>query len=404
MLGKRIFYLIFPVLIAACATPTRELSQDELEEAFDGYVARYMTELGAIGEKSLQRLRLEAGESVAGNQSYDVLVLSGGGELGAFGAGFLKGWGEIESGEFVRPEFDSVSGISTGSLIAPFAFVGTDEAYETVLHNYRNPDQGLVVGRGTLSFLFGHEAYFDASKLYQRIRDGITPDLIRAIAAGSAQNRSLLVGATNLDYGMMRVWDLSQIAADLDEPDAIDKITTRLIASSAIPAIFPPVKIDGFMYVDGGASMQVVGGLEDREWLYQNQAVPEEISSLVKKPRRIRIWVVINNKLLMEPEVTSLSWSGIAGRSLASLVRASTLQTLQDLETFSHMVNLRPEFDMQMYYVAIPQGYEIPETEFMFDPEKMRNLADLGERMGTNAASWRQRALLPTVPMLQNQQ
>lgn len=403
-LVKIILCLSLSGLIAACTTPTRKLSQRDIENAFERYVSEYQSELAAVSKKSVDRLKLEYLQQPAQKQSYDILVLSGGGEFGAFGAGFLKGWGEIKSGEFSRPEFDSVSGISTGALIAPFAFVGTEESYDSLLQIYRNPDENWIVARGILSFLFGDRAYYDANKMHQFVRGSITPDMVQAFAAGSAQHRSLLVGATNLDYGMMRVWDLSRMATGLNETDAIDQVAQRLIASSAIPAAFPPVNIDDFLYVDGGASMQVVSGLDNREWLYREQSSVVEFVDPEKAPLRIRIWIVINNKLLMEPEITSPTWSSIAVKSLTALTRASTLQTLQDIETYTQMINSRPEFDVQMFYVAIPQGYEIPETENMFDTEKMRDLADLGEQMGANAESWRERAIRPGAPMLENRQ
>jgi len=392
-------YLVLIPLLIACTTPTRQLSQHELKDAYDDYISNYQAELTALSGKSVKRLKQEYQERTDKQQSYDILVLSGGGELGAFGAGFLKGWGQIKSGEFARPEFDSVSGISTGALIAPFAFVGTEASYDSIIQIYRNPDEDLVVARSILSFLLGDRAYYNTRKLQQRIRQNITADLVQSIAEGSTQNRSLLVGATNLDYGMMRVWDLSSIAKNQPETDSIHSITRRLIASSAIPAAFPPVNIDNFIYVDGGASMQVVSGLENRNWLYEEQASNIEFVDLAE-PLRIRIWVVINNKLLLDPEVTSPTWTAIATRSLDSLTRSSTLQTLLDIETYSQMINLRPEFDVQMHYVAIPQDYEIPETRNLFDADKMSRLVKLGERMGADSLSWKKRAILPGAPGL----
>src|SRR5262249_9179198 len=52
---------------------------------------------------------------------------SGGGDNGAYGAGLLIGW--TERGD--RPEFKLVTGVSTGALIAPFAFLGP--GYDEVL-------------------------------------------------------------------------------------------------------------------------------------------------------------------------------------------------------------------------------------------------------------------------------
>ena len=48
------------------------------------------------------------------------LAISGGGDDGAFGAGLLAGW----SARGDRPVFGLVTGVSTGALSAPFAFLG----------------------------------------------------------------------------------------------------------------------------------------------------------------------------------------------------------------------------------------------------------------------------------------
>ena len=61
-------------------------------------------------------------------KEHNILVLSGGGVFGAYPAGVLCGWSESEKSpqEGGRPAFDVVTGISTGSLIAPLAFLGKD--------------------------------------------------------------------------------------------------------------------------------------------------------------------------------------------------------------------------------------------------------------------------------------
>jgi hypothetical protein len=210
----------------------------------------------------------------------------------------------------------------------------------------------------------------------------------------------LLVGATNLDYGSMRVWDLSTLAENNDVEKAQEMITERLIASSAIPGAFPPVMIDNNLYVDGGASMQVVSGIDDRSWLYTDESELGLGSVGVNKPIRIRIWIVVNNKLVMDPEVTTPTWDAIATRSLVSLMRGSTLQTIQDVETFAQLINKRSDFDVEMNYVAIPQNYEIPDTANLFDEQKMRDLVELGRKLGRDPSSWRQRALRPGASIL----
>jgi predicted acylesterase/phospholipase RssA len=387
--------------VSACSTlPVRTLSQSEVEEKFDSYAATYQKELLRSQEKS--RLRIYKEYSEGEEQSYDILVLSGGGPLGAFGAGFLLGWGEIQEEAQKRPMFDSVSGVSTGALIAPFAFVGTDEAYSEIVGLYSNPDDNLIVARDIFSFLTGSNAYYDTSGLHKRIQQSITPNIVKGLAEGANEHRVLLVGATNLDYGLMRVWDLAEFAKTEAYDEAHKQITEKLIASSAIPSAFSPIEIDDYLYVDGGASMQVVAGIADRKWLYDSNAKNIDFISPTK-PIKIRVWVIVNNKLMIEPEVTKKTWSEIAQRSLITLMRGSTLQTLQDLETFTQMINKLNTFDVQMRYVAIPEEFEIPETERMFDKDKMVPLVQLGREMGRNPHSWKRKALRPGAPFVSDQ-
>jgi predicted acylesterase/phospholipase RssA len=373
------------------------MSQEQVEKQFETYASNYQAELLRSEEKS--RLRI-AKEYLSGEeQSYDILVLSGGGPLGAFGAGFLLGWGEIQDEAQKRPHFDSVSGVSTGALIAPFAFVGTDEAYSEIVGLYSNPDDNLIVAKDMLSFLTGSGAYYDTSGLHDRIRRSITPNIVDGLAEGAKEHRVLLVGATNLDYGLMRVWDLGEFAKSEPFEEAHEHITEKLIASSAIPSAFSPIEIDDYLYVDGGASMQVVAGINDRQWLYDSNAQNIDFVDS-SKPIKIRVWVIVNNKLMMDPEVTRNAWSDIAQRSLVALMRGSTLQTIQDVETFSQMINKLNIFDVQMRYVAIPQEFRISETDHMFDKDKMVPLVELGREMGRNPASWKRKALRPGAPFV----
>lgn len=394
---KSAILIILLICIGACSAPIRSISQQQLVAGQSAFAEKYESELKIMAKKSQARLADEYKNS--DYQSYDILVLSGGGPLGAFGAGYLKGWGQVTEQEFVRPDFDSVSGISTGALIAPFAFVGTDESYSQIVDLYRNPDQNMVVARSLLSFLSGYDSYYDAKVLHQRIKQSITPQLVKSIANKGVQNNTLLVGATNLDYGVMRVWDLSEIANDNSVENAQQRITDKLIASSAIPSAFPPVNLDGNLYVDGGASMQVVSGIDDRSWLYEDKNADIHFVN-PSKPLRLRIWVIVNNKLVMDPEVVNPKWSAIATRSLVSLMRGSTLQTLQDIETFSHMINKRRDFDVKMRFVSIPQNYKIPYSDNLFDSDVMKGLVDLGEQMGANAKSWEAKAFRPGASIL----
>jgi len=258
------------VVLAGCQTPMhRDISETELIARYDDFVENYAADLSASEVVSARRIEHEYRITDAGNtQSYDVLVLSGGGAFGAFGAGFLQEWGTVNDPEFARPQFDTVSGISTGAMIAPYAFVGTPEAYETVVVFYQNPGDSWVRRRGIIPYLPGSVSIFDVSKLHDQIRSAVTPELIRGLAQGAEENRRLLIGATSVDYGLLRVWDLAKAAREKPFEESSDLAVSTLLASSAIPGAFPPILIDNLMYVDGGAAMSVVGATDDRNWAY----------------------------------------------------------------------------------------------------------------------------------------
>ncbi len=347
------------------------------------------------------RIESEYRNALASNgtqiQSLDVLVLSGGGGFGAFGAGFLEGWGKISNNEFARPEFDSVSGISTGALIAPFAFIGTPEAYRKIVQIYQNPGSDWVRKRWIIPYLPGNVSVFDVSNLKAKINETITPSLIGALAKGSAEGRQLVVGATNLDYGLMRVWDLARIAREIPVKAAIKQTVSILMASAAIPGAFPPVILDDFLYVDGGAAMQVVGGTDNRQWVY---AADQQHLNFVKPglPIKIRVWIIVNNKLLPESSVVKPRWTSIATRSLSTLLRISTLQSIQDTETYIHLIDKLETFDAEFRYVSIPQEFPIDNSDEMFHTETMQKLVELGRKMGADSTSWETEALRSGAP------
>ncbi len=361
----------------------------------------YQSDIEAIQAKNSQRIEREYRRARVSSdkepQSFDVLVLSGGGAFGAFGAGFLQGWGHVTKANYTRPQFDSISGISTGSLIAPFAFVGTQDAYDEIINLYQNPGSDWVRERGIIPFLPGNVSLFDVSKLREKIHSVITPKMIEQFSTGADEGRQLLIGATNMDYGLLRVWDLAQLASETSSAKAIEQTVAILFASTAIPGLFPPVIIEDLLYVDGGATMQVVGGMDERSWAYQADTQPMDFQDSTV-PIKIRVWIIINQKLLTDPKVVRSRWTSIAARSVNTLLRTSTLQSIQDMETFVGLINRYPEFDAKMKYVAIPQDFPIADSDKMFEAETMRELVELGLRMGADPTSWKTKALPPGAP------
>lgn len=383
--------LVTCVAAAACGAPKRpEVSADELDRLQRSYLQAVAEERLELLEIGLRRMKREWDRHLeTGGQPpvRDVLILSGGGAKGAFGAGFLKGWDSIESGPMVLPEFDTVTGVSTGAMIAPFAFIGTPEAYDRILEFYSNPGEDWVKRRRPFAIWPSRISMFNNENLEAYIRQQIDEDLVRRVAEGAEEDRILLVGATNLDQGRMRVWNLCVEAREALESQSLDRIQSMLLASAAIPAAFPPVEIDGDMYVDGGASEQLYA-LGDTNRVLNPVSIWRERYPGVPFPK-IRIWIIVNTKLELDPEVTQPTWGAIVGRSLSTLMRASLVSTLQRLQATAEMYRNSDKADVEFRFVAIPDDYSPIEGEEMFDREIMTALADLGRRMGADPSSWR---------------
>lgn len=192
--------------------------------------------------------------------SISYLSISGGGSRGAFGAGLLNGW----SRHGTRPEFNMVTGISTGALMAPFAFLGP--AYDPVLKRLYTgiTDKDVVRDRSYAAILFS-DGLSDTEPLSNLISEHVTADLLRKIAYEyTVRNRWLLIGTNNLDTGQPIIWNMGKIAA-YDTPESLVLFRRVMLASAALPGFFSPVMIDvdyqgkryQEMHVDGGVSRQV---------------------------------------------------------------------------------------------------------------------------------------------------
>ena len=175
---------------------------------------------------------------VNGRMQIDILALSGGGSDGAFGAGVLTGWSERGD----RPEFEQVTGVSAGSIIAPFAYLGPeyDPQLKQIWTQYRT-DQ-LVVPQ-IVNGLLGGQALTDTAPLRKLIAQYIDRDFLKKVAREFERGRLLTIGTTNLDAKRPVVWNMGAIARHYDKPEAVELFRDVILASAAIPGLFPPVKI-----------------------------------------------------------------------------------------------------------------------------------------------------------------
>jgi patatin-like phospholipase len=212
----------------------------------------------------LERTKAEYDRRAAAGQPppvIDILIVSGGGDWGAFGAGFLKGWKKVPTQHpLAKPEFDAVTGVSTGALIAPFAFLGDERSTDEIVNLYRNPGEDWVKQRGMLFFLPDNISFAEVPGLEREMRSHITMDLVRRVASAAADGRLVAVNTTNLDNGTSRVFDLGAEARRAVAENNLDRIHSVMLASAGIPGAFPFRMIDDELYVDGGVTGNIVYG------------------------------------------------------------------------------------------------------------------------------------------------
>ena len=365
----------------------RDTTAEQLDEMIDQYRQTIRSDRAAKERKAVGRLqrKYQAHQETGEPFVFDILVISGGGAKGAFGAGVLAGWGTVTSGPFARPRFDMVTGVSTGALVAPFAYIGTDDMYTSVVEFYANPEPNWVRKRGAIIFMPNHVSMYNNCHLQDAIREGIDQDMIEAMAEAHAEDRLLLIGTTNLDVGAGRVFELGQEAQRALENGDNKRLHDILLASSALPGAFPPVPMDGLLYADGGAASNLFIGAFPGPEGPLNQFLRKHPEA--PKPK-IRVWVLVNQKLKPDHVVTQPRWISVAGRALNTLTASSQLFALALIRDMVHEAGAERGIDAELHFISIPADAPKSETKEMFDREYMVQLEELGRTMGANPDSW----------------
>ena len=315
----------------------------------------------------------------------DLLIISGGGDWGAFGAGVLKGWGRV-AGELAKPKFDVVTGVSTGAMIAPFAFLGDDESIERIVRLYRNPQKDWTASRGLLFFLPNNPSFFALPGLEREMRAALDRGMLERIVAEGATGRSLIVNTTNIDLGDMRAWDIVAEAKTALPSHNEEHVYGILLASAGIPAIFPARSIGDYLYVDGA----ITGNILYRARVREDESVPARWAA--KHPKlpmpRLRYWVIFNNQFRFPPQVTQERWPDIMSRATIMATQTSTINSMRHLYAMAEIARLKHGADVEVRVMAVPDSW-VPPKPGTFQAEVMNELADLGEKMGADPANWR---------------
>lgn len=303
------------------------------------------------------------------------LALSGGGDKGAFSAGFLNGWTQAGT----RPEFKLVTGVSTGALIAPFAFLGP--AYDKSLTAiYTGVSQKDVAAKRWFYSVFLQDAMADTTPLAKLLQVHVTREMLDAIAAEYAKGRLLFIGTTNLDARRPVVWNVTKIAASR-RPEALDIVRRIMLASAAIPGAFPPVMFDveakgrayQEMHVDGGATTQV--------FVYWAGVKLSALSEEHGAARDRKIYILVNARL--DPD-----WGQVERRTLPITFKAiDTILQYQAIGDLYRIYSITQRDGTDFNLAFIPDDFKAPHTDD-FEPLYMKKLYQFGFDRAAAGYTW----------------
>lgn len=389
------------VLVAACATQARTMDQASLDQRFVDHAGRALTQRDQLANRLLLRLEyLHQKHTEAGLDevpTLDVLLLSSGGQYGAFGAGVLAGWREADVTDYEFPRFDIVTGISTGAMIAPFAISGEAYSIQRVSDIYRQADKSLAELRGWFFFWPWHSSLYDTRVLRQRIEAELDEAIIADVAQAHVSHRMLLIGAVDLDLGRFHIWDMGPVAAQARESGDLRRFHDAMISSASIPGAFPPIEIDGVLYADGAAAQPTFLGL-DRAAITQVFRMYRQRNPQAEVPR-MRMWMIVNGHVDAAVELAEQRWASVAIRAAEVMSRYAVRTALRNMQLGVELVSQDTGVPVEFRYLAVPSDVDLGVREDrLFDRRLMQRLYDMGYMLGRDPASWRTEAISPDIP------
>lgn len=327
---------------------------------------------------AVQRMRRTRGLAAnAPMPELQLLAVSGGGENGAFGAGLLCGW--TEHGD--RPTFELVTGVSTGALIAPFAYLGSGyDAPLRAVYTGLSPDK--VLSKRYITAALFDDALTDNHPLFTTISSYMNEALLAAIAKAYDEGRLLLVGSTDLDAQQPVIWNIGAIAKS-GHPRALDTVHRVLLASAAIPGAFPPTMIDVTLNGKPYQEMHVDGGAFVQAFLYPATVMRQREERMRRGEQVIPLQAYIIRNARLDPEWAEVERRtlSIAGRAISTMITASGYNDVVRIYNNTQ----RDGIGYNLAYIGTDFTQKLPEP---FDPGFMRALFDYGYQRGRRGYDW----------------
>lgn len=378
------FALLTVALCAACSSPP-DRNPVPLELVGRAVVPGMPPDVRSFGDDDpdtdeLRKVSAELEEDLRSRDATESahlhwLAMSGGAADGAFGAGLLNGWTDAGT----RPEFQLVTGVSTGALTAPFVFLGSD--YDSELERfYTEIRADQLLKQRSLFSIIGNVSAADSAPLRALLEELITAEMLSDIAREHARGRRLLISTSNLDADRPILWDLGEIAT-VGTPEALRLFHDAVLASASVPGVFPPVFID--VEVDGVSydEMHVDGGLHNQVALLPPAVEIREVLRDAGVDPLIDLWVIRNRPVTPEYAAVDAEIVSILSRSMTVTTRSQGIGDVYRL----YLVAVRDQ--LRFHLAAIPPDFREPREE-EFDPVYMRKLFDRGRELGRTGEIW----------------
>lgn len=307
---------------------------------------------------------------------YPVLAISGGAANGAYGAGLLKGWSESGT----RPKFKVVTGVSTGAITAPMAFLGPDYDYLAEQLYTTLSTKDVMSLKGPIRALTGNSLASNAP-LRKQLDKYVTKEIIDKVAAEHRAGRRLFVGTTQLDAQRLSVWDMGAIACRGD----VGLFKNVILASAAIPVIFPPsvirVEADGRaydeMHVDGGTVTQV---FTLYHMLDGAGPIAKEMG-IDPATVKANYYIIRNGYVSAGYDAVKNNLGSIASRSFDTIINAQGIGDTYRIYAYMKKMG-------NGYNLAFIPGDFRPKPKEMFDPREMKELFDKGYQDAVKGYKW----------------
>ena len=305
------------------------------------------------------------------------LAVSGGGQNGAFGAGVLCGWSDFGS----RPVFELVTGVSTGALTAPFAYLGS--SHDPQLRSvYTELNATQVLKTRWLTAAIFDDAMADNSPLFKTISNYLNETMLAEMAQSYDDGRLLLIGTSDLDAQQPVIWNIGAIAKS-GHPRALDTIRRILLASAAIPGAFPPTLFD--VTAEGVAyqELHVDGGAFAQAFLYPAAVARQRRARLAsgKVVTPAKAYIIRNGRLDPEWSATERRTMGIASRAIATMIAASGINDVIRM----YNATQRDGIDFNLAYIGSDFTEKLPQP---FDQGYMRDLFSYGYERARHGYHW----------------